>query len=114
MCTFNRYVDVQLILINRKHLPKGIYISEDFSEEWIDQRKVLKPIYNAAKRHEKLKHKMHLSRDKLVIDGLTFIADPSCNLGEVNKILDVQSTCEHSDKVTTAFLGLLSPYSNLQ
>ena len=113
MCTFNWYVDVQLILRNRKHLPKGIYVNEDFPEEWIDRRKVLKPIYNAAKRNEKLKHKTHLSRDKLVIDGQTFAVGPGCNLGEVNKILDVQSTCEHSDTATTAFLGSLSPYSNL-
>ena len=109
MCTFNWYVDVQLILRNRKHLPKGIYVNEDFPEEWIDRRKVLKPIYNAAKRNEKLKHKTHLSRDKLVIDGQTFAVGPGCNLGEVNKILDVQSTCEHSDTADHSFPRVIIP-----
>ena len=112
MCMLNWYVDVQLILRNRKHLPRGIYVSEDFPEEWVDRRKVLKPIYNAAKRNENLKHKTHLSRDKLVIDGRTYTAGPGCNICEINKILDVKSTCERSDTKTTVFLGLLSPYSN--
>ena len=49
ICAFNWYVDVQVILKNRKILPNGIFVNEDLPEEWVDRRKVLHPIYNSAK-----------------------------------------------------------------
>ena len=69
ICCFNWYVDVQFVLRNRKSLPRGVYVNEDFPEEWVDRRKILKPIYNTAKRNEGLRSKTYFSRDKLVIDG---------------------------------------------
>ena len=30
LCVFNWYIDVQFILRNRKHLPQGIFVNEDF------------------------------------------------------------------------------------
>ena len=110
LCTFNWYVDVQIILRNRKHLPNGIYVNEDFPEEWVDRRKVLMPIFHAAKRNETLKYKTFLQRDKLVIDGHTFTTN---NIEDVNRVLDVKSTCERSDENKILFLGSHSPYSNL-
>ena len=52
ICAFNYYYDIQCILRNRKLLPKGIYVSEDLPEEWVDHRKILKPIFNATRRDE--------------------------------------------------------------
>ena len=49
LCTFNWYHDIQTVLKNRKYLPKGIFVNEDFPEEWIDRRRILKPIFAAAK-----------------------------------------------------------------
>ena len=49
ICYFNWFQDIQCILKNRKHLPKGIFVNEDLPEEWVNRRKVLKPIYNVAK-----------------------------------------------------------------
>ena len=91
---FNWHVDVQFILRNCKLLPRGVYVNEDLPEEWLDRRKVLKPVYNAAKRRDDLKYKTHLAKDKLIIDGQTFSAGPDSNLQEVNKILDIKSSCE--------------------
>ena len=115
MCTLNWYVDVQFILRNRKRLPKGIFVSEDYPEEWVNRRKILKPIFNAAKKNPKLRSKTFLSKDKLVIDGHTFTAAPVCNIGEVKQKvnIDLQTTCERSDNEKIAFLGSLSPFSNL-
>ena len=53
ICCFNWHYEVQCILRNRKQLPKNIYVSKDLPEEWIDRRRVLKPIFNAARKSEK-------------------------------------------------------------
>ena len=93
ICTFNWYYDIQCTLRHRKQLPKGIYVSEDVPEKWIDRRKILKPVFNAAKRDKVLKDKMHLTRDKLIIDSQVFTAGPKFNLDKVNDILNLQATC---------------------
>ena len=113
LCSFNWYYDVQCILRHRKMLPKGIYVSEDLPVEWIDRRKVLKPIYNAARRMDLLKQSTKMSKDKLIINGKVYSAAPRNNLGEVSALLNIQSTCQRSNESTTIFLGSHSPFSNL-
>ena len=113
ICAFNWYYDVQCILRNRKQLPRGIYVSEDLPEEWIDRRKILKPLYNAAKKTDALKARTHLSKDKLIIDGKSFSAGPHSNYSEASSFVDLQSTCQRSDSQKIIFLGPHSPFSNL-
>ena len=113
LCTFNWYYDVQCILKHRKLLPKGVFVAEDLPEEWMDRRKVLKPIFNAAKRMESLKKKTKLVRDKLVIDGKIYSAAPVNNISEVSSALDLPATCQRSNSDTILFLGSHFPFSNL-
>ena len=105
---------MQRILQGRKHLPKGIFINEDLPEEWIDRCRILKPIFNAAKRNDTLKHKTHLNKDKLIIDGRTFTVAPNSNLNEVSSFVDLPSTCQRGDRDSglIVFLGSHSIYSN--
>ena len=49
LCSFNWASDVQCVLKHRKLLPKDIYVNEDLPEEWVDRRRILKPIFSAAK-----------------------------------------------------------------
>ena len=114
ICVFNWFVDVQFILQNRKQLPKGVYVNEDLPDEWLDRRKILRPIYNAAKRRDLLKGKTHMSKDKLIIGDETISAAPICNIDTISKLgLDATATCEHADNEKRVFLGSLSPFSNL-
>ena len=53
----------------------GVFVSEDIPEVWSDRRKVLKPIFNAAHRVEKLKAGTRFVHDKLQIDGRTYSVD---------------------------------------
>ena len=103
----------KLILRNRKLLPRGLFISEDFPEDWIDRRRILKPIFNAAKKSEVLKHKTYLKKDTLVIDGKVFRAGPTANVMEANELLDVAATCQRNDGNKIVFLGPHSVFSNL-
>ena len=113
LCTFNWIRDVQTILMNRKHFPKGVMVSEDFPEEWNDRRKILKPIFNAAKRMDSLKNKTRLTRDKLYIDGKPYEVAPTPNYLEVNKLIDIPGTCQKADAEKIIFLGCHSVFSNL-
>ena len=113
ICCFAWYGDVQRILKNRKLLPKGVYVLEDLPDVWLDSRKILKPIFNSARRMDSLKEKTFLTRDKLVIDGKAYTAGPDSNLGDLSGIVDVQGTCQTSDESKTIFQGVHSVFSNL-
>ena len=86
-----------------------MYVTEDLPEEWIDRRKVLKPIFNTAKRMQNLKEKTHLSKGKLYIDGKMYSAGPENNVHEANEKLNITDTCQRSDENTIIFLGSHSP-----
>ena len=114
ICALNWHYDVQCILRNCKKLPRGIFVTEDLPEEWMDRRKILKPIYNTVKRIASLKAKTHLTKDKLIIDGRTFTTSPTNNnVNEANLLLDLNATCQHSDADNILFLGSHSIYSNM-
>ena len=115
LCTFNWYYDIQCILRNRKKLVKNVYVSKDLPEEWIDRRRILKPIFNAARRQDSLKRNTKLTKDRLVISGKPYTVAPVNNLFELESIVDITASCQHSDPNTgtTVFLRPHSPYSNL-
>ena len=110
ICCSNWYHDVQCILKNRKSLPKDIYVTEDLPEEWVDRRRVLKLIFNAARHTENLKEKLFLTKDKLVIDGKTYTANTAI---EANSVIDVPGTCQRSDSEKTIFFGIHLIFSNM-
>ena len=76
MCVFNWFQDARRVLVNRKLLPRGVFVLEDLPKTWVDRRKVLKPIFNAAKRNDKLKLKTFLSKDRLIINGKPITVAP--------------------------------------
>ena len=92
-----------------------MFVGEDLPEEWIDWRKILKPIFNAAKRKENLKDHTHMSKDKLIINGKSFSAGPELNFLDANSLIDLPSTCQRTDPASdvTMFLGMHSVFSNL-
>ena len=115
LCTFNWAYEVQCVLRNRKKLPRGVFVNEDLPEEWVDRRKILKPIFNAAKKVDKLRSGMKLVKDRLTIDGRTYTVAPVNNVYDVNAIIDLPATCQRFDDQTGTllFFGSHSPYSNL-
>ena len=109
LSTFNCYQDSQKVLHHQKNLPRGVFIHEDFPEEWVNHRKVLKPLFNAAKWIETLKYKTHLSKDKLIIDGKVY---STSNVMDANSFIDIPATCQRTDSDKIVFLGIHSIFSN--
>ena len=84
-------------------------MSEDLPEEWVDRRKVLKPLFNA----DKLRSSTHFTKDKLYIEGKPFTIAPENNLDEISDLLDIRASCQHQEGDVIAFLGPHSPFSNM-
>lgn len=108
---FNWYGDLMDVLANKAFFPSGVYVSEDFPEEWQERRKLLRPILNSAKK-SKYKDSSFLTRDKLIIDGKQYTVAPVNNLSELPPELTPSASCEVRDSNTIAFLGPHSVFSN--
>ena len=76
----------------------------------MDRRKVLKPIFNAARKTKNLKEKTFLSKDCLIIDGKTYTTE---NVPEANAVVNMPGTCQWSDTKKTLLFGIHSVFSNL-
>lgn len=109
---FNWYGDLVEILSKRNYLPQGVYVSEDFADEWVDRRRLLRPILNLAKKTPKYKDSAFLTRDKLVINGKQFTVAPTNNLAELPSNLLPSKTCKVQNEGIIAFLGPHSVFSN--
>lgn len=109
---FNWYGDLTKILEHKSELPSGVFVSEDFPEEWQERRRMLRPLLNCAKQIDKYKDSSLLVRDKLIIDGKQYTVAPRNNLCELPKDIVPSSTCERKDSSTIAFLGPHSVFSN--
>ena len=92
-----------------------MFVTEDIPEEWMNLRKILKPIFNATCKDANLRTRTKLVHDKLVIDGCTYTVAPINNINEVNDIVNTQLSCQRSDSDNriTVFLGSHSINSNL-
>ena len=80
VCHFMKYDDVQLIMRNRMQLPHMVFVREDFPSEIENRRRVLRPIYNKARKMDKYRGKCRLVYDKLLINGKAYTVEPKNNL----------------------------------
>ena len=67
--TFTHQCDTTDILMNRKYLPAGIFVSKEFGEHTENKRKLLKPILRAANNIKEYKRRCRLEGDHIVIKG---------------------------------------------
>ena len=113
ICAFSWYGDVTTILRNKQKLPRGIFASEDLPDDWVDRRRILRPLYNAAKRKEDLKNVTFMTKDKLIVNGKTYSAGPVSNIHELSETLCLSDSCQQSNVEKTVFQGIHSVFSNL-
>ena len=109
ICHFARYYDVELLMKNRSQLPNNVYVREDFPTQIEDRRRILRPIFNKAKKTDQFKGKCRLVYDKLILDGKTFSVN---NLDKLPKNLQPRSMAERHCEDTVVFFTKGSPFSN--
>lgn len=112
LCQFLKYSDVQLILRNRGQLPHNVFVKEDYPPEIEDRRRMLRPIFNKAKKMDIYKGKCRLNIDKLTIDGYTYTVAPVNNLEKLPQELNPRKSAEREDAKTLVFFTQASPFSN--
>ena len=112
VCHFARYCDVEILMRNRSQLPDNVYIREDFPAQIEDRRRILRPIFNKARKLDAYKGKCRLTYDKLVIDGKTFSVAPINNLHKLPQNLQPRTMAERHTDDTMVFFTKGSPFSN--
>ena len=112
VCHFLNYDDVQLIMKNRMQLPHMVFVREDFPVEIENRRRVLRPIFNKARKSEKYKGKCRLIYDKLVLQGKSYTVAPKNNLDTLPLELQPRRAAERENESTIVFFTLASPFSN--
>ena len=112
LISFLRYDDVQLILRNRGQLPNNVFVREDYPMEIEERRRVLRPIFNKARKSDKYRGRCRLTVDKLVILGHTYTVRPVNNLDKLPQDLNPRKMAEREDDNTLAFFTQGSPFSN--
>ena len=108
--TFHNKADKQRLLENRRNLPMGIYVNEEFPLEIKRNRDTLRPILKLAKSLPEYRDKSKLVDDKLIINGSIYTVH---NLQQLPTDLAPYKATQKVNDSVIGFSGELSPWSNL-
>ena len=101
--------DAEYVLDNKRRLQQGIFVDHEYGKETSLNRKLLKPIFNAARCNKNYKGKCRLDGDVLTIHGKEYTTKNLYAFSEDLSCFKVTSRC---DQDTFAFFGELSALSN--
>ena len=107
--TFQKREDKEQLLMNRRNLPPGIYVNEEYPIQIKRARDRLRPVYWMIKSKPKYKDKCKLQGDKLVVDGIKYTVD---TLGSLPMELSAYQAAEKRNDEVLVFHGEWSPFSN--
>ena len=101
--------DCEYLLANKNYLPKGVFIDRQYSEETENKRRILRPIYKAAKNHSAFKGRCTMEGEYLKIRGIRYSVD------DINKLPEELNSFKCTSRETPdvlGFFGELNPLSN--
>ena len=101
--------DADWVLSCRKKLNKGIFVDKQYSDENEHERKCLRPILSAARRHKEYRGRCKLEGTNLVIRGKKYNWD---NLEDLPQNLSTHTVSSRQDVLHYGFFGELNPLSN--
>ena len=107
--TFHRKEDKQKLLENKRNLPIGIYVNDEFPIEIKKNRDILQPILRLAKSLPIYRDKCKIIEDKLIVNGITYTV---YNLHQLPTELAPYKAVQKVNDTTIGFSGELSPWSN--
>ena len=108
--TFHKKDDKQRLLENKRNLPMGVYVNEEFPLEIKRNRDTLRPILKLAKSLPEYRDKSKLVDDKLIINGSVYTVH---NLHQLPNDLAPYKATQKVNETVIGFSGELSPWSNL-
>ena len=101
--------DAEYLLMNRKELPQGVFVDKQYSDDTEKERRKLRPILRAARKHENYKGKCKMDGAKLVIKGRNY---DSTNLHLLPNEINGYSATSKITENAIGFFGELNPLSN--
>ena len=107
--TFQCKGDKKRLLENKRNLPTGIYVNEEYPTHIKRNRDILHPILKLAKSKPIYKDKCGLQGDKLVINGIHYTVN---DLHQLPPELAAYKAAQHVDSHSLVFHDELSPFSN--
>ena len=97
------------MLNEKKHLPKGVFVENEFPKEVQWSWTILRPVLKLANKTDSYKGKCKMEGHHLVIKGNKYdISDIHKLLSEISGMAATQKTDD--DKV--CYFGQISPFSN--
>ena len=112
VCQFIMQSDIELLMKNRLQLPDRVFVHEDFPSVIEDRRRVLRPIFNRARKMPEFQRKCKLVYDRLYIDNKMFTVAPVNNLHKLPEQLHPRTAAEKQNEHVTVFFTQGSPLSN--
>ena len=106
---FCHKANAEFLLSNRSHIPKGVYIDKQFSDETERERRKLWPILKAARQHENYQGKCKMEGPILIIKGKNYTTKNLYQLPEEINGFKATSKCEGN---VLGFFRELNPLSN--
>ena len=103
---FVRKDDVDFILSNKTNLAKGVFADKEYPAEVEKKRKILRPIYTAAKHSTKYRKRCRMENDLLVVKGKRYNVNELDNLPKSLKPANVTSK---NSKTVYGYFGELNP-----
>ena len=107
--TFQKKDDKQKLLENKRNLPTGIYVNEEFPSHVKRDRDMLRPILKLAKSLHHYREKSKLDRNRLIINGTSYTVQ---ELHQLPAELAPYKASQKSTDSIIGFQGELSPWSN--
>ena len=94
---------------NKGYLPDGIRVCQQFTDDTEQHRRILRPVFNAAKAHPDYRGKCKMEGSDLIIKGKKFGLH---NLSELPDELSGHKVTSRTSNNVTCFFGELKSLSN--
>ena len=107
--TFEHREDKINLLQNKRNLPSGVFVNEEYPSHMMKNHNVLRPILKLAKGIPDYREYTKLQGDKLIINGIPYGVQ---DLHRLPVELAAYKAAQKEDENTIVFHGELSPYSN--
>ena len=107
--TFERKSEARYFMENKSYLPEGISVRKEYCPETETERRLLRPVLNAAKKHPDFKGKCRMEGPSLCIKGKNYT---SSNIHELPEEINGFKSTSRTNNDVFGFFGELNPFSN--
>ena len=106
---FEKHSEAMYFWDNKGYLPENITVRREYSESTENERRILRPVFNAAKKYPKFKGRCKMENGALIIKGKTYTSE---KIKELPAELDTFKVTSRSDGNTITFFDELNALSN--